>query len=194
MKSRINSNSRNEAKNADRERRRILESFDKQKISDYIRNVLHMEPMDDEINFWAAVCKAICSDPLSNPEKRKQATEWLHDHGMSTGPDDDNVPEIGRQLIKEPTQIMFGEKVETYSYGDLRIARTCGLGGGPIKKLIISISQIGGKDPAEKDMLKVAQMLGIDMEKDVKRYTTTSYGPYLRHTFYFEQIVDGEVA
>ena len=89
---------------------------------------------------------------------------------------------------------MFGEPVEAYSYGDLRIARTCGLGGGPVKKLIISISQIGGKDPAEKDMLKVAQMLGIDMKKDVKRYTTTSYGPYLRHTFYFEQIVDGEVA
>ena len=73
MKSRIYNNPKNEAKNADRERRRILESFDKQKISDYIRNVLHMEPMDDEINFWAAVCKAICSDPLSNPEKQKQA-------------------------------------------------------------------------------------------------------------------------
>lgn len=42
MKSRIYNNPKNEAKNADRERRRILESFDKQKISDYIRNVLNM--------------------------------------------------------------------------------------------------------------------------------------------------------
>lgn len=43
MKSKIYSISRNEAKNADRKPCKILESFDKQKISDYIRNVLHME-------------------------------------------------------------------------------------------------------------------------------------------------------
>lgn len=35
MKSRIYNNPKNEAKNADRERRRILESFDKQKVKGY---------------------------------------------------------------------------------------------------------------------------------------------------------------
>ena len=40
------------AKHTDRKRHRIPESLDKQEISVYIRNVLHMEPMDDEIIFW----------------------------------------------------------------------------------------------------------------------------------------------
>ena len=137
MKARVYNNPMNDAKSAEKERRRILESFDKQKITDYLTNVLHMKQIDGEINFWAAVCKAICSDPLSSPDKRKQAEKWLHDHGMSTGADDDNIPEIGKQLIKEPIRFIFGEPVESYTYGDLRIARTCGLGNSPVKKLVI---------------------------------------------------------
>ncbi|MBR2087905.1 MAG: hypothetical protein IJ906_12345 [Oscillospiraceae bacterium] len=190
MRSRAYRNPKNESKNADRERRRILESFDKEKIIDYLTNVLGMPVIDDEINFWAAVCKAICADPQATPSKRQQAEEWLHDHGMSTGPDDDNVPEIGKKLIKESTREMFGLIAESYIYGDLRIVKTCGEERDGITKLVVSFSQIGGEDPAEKDMVKIAQMLGIDMSKDVERYTNTSYDPYFRHTFYFEQVVD----
>lgn len=192
MRSRAYRNPKKEARDADRERRRILESFDKEKIIDYCTNVLNIPVLEDGINLWAAVCKAICTDPQATPSKRQQAEEWLHDHGMSTGPDDDNVPEIGKKLIKEPNLVANGMLTESYIYGDLRIVKTCKKDQDNIKRLVVSFSQIGGEDPDEKDMVKVAQMLGIDMKKDVERFTNTCYEPYFRHTFYFAQVVEDE--
>ena len=64
------------------ERNEALFSLDKEKITQYMKKYGTKVP-NNELIFWAGVCKAICNITDAPLEIKEKASEWLKSHGMS---------------------------------------------------------------------------------------------------------------